>query len=138
MLAGGAVFWKSVKQTLTASSTMQAEFISCYENVTQAIWLKNFMVGLQFLYPSTKLLIIYYDNMAVVFFTRNNKYFSRSKHFELKYLTIRDIVKKGDITVEHMDIESMLTDPLTKSLRPICFAKHVENMGILSSFDVLS
>ena len=57
--------------------------------------------------------------------------------FELKYLTVRDLVKKGDITVEHIDTESMLADPLTKSLRPICFAKHVENMGVLSSFDVL-
>ncbi|RVW81995.1 Retrovirus-related Pol polyprotein from transposon TNT 1-94 [Vitis vinifera] len=31
MLAGGAVSWKSVKQTLIASSTMEAEFIACYE-----------------------------------------------------------------------------------------------------------
>ena len=31
MLAGGAVSWKSVKQTLMASSTMVAEFIACYE-----------------------------------------------------------------------------------------------------------
>ena len=81
---------------------------------------------------------IYYDNMAAIFFTRNKKSFSRSKYFDLKYLTIRDLVKKGDITVEHIDIESMLADPLTKSLRPICFIKHIENMGILSSFNVLS
>ena len=31
MLAGGAVSWRSVKQTLTASSTMAAEFVACYE-----------------------------------------------------------------------------------------------------------
>ncbi|KAA0052115.1 Retrovirus-related Pol polyprotein from transposon TNT 1-94 [Cucumis melo var. makuwa] len=30
-LAGGAVSWKSVKQTLMASSTMTIEFITCYE-----------------------------------------------------------------------------------------------------------
>lgn len=30
-LAGGAISWKSSKQTLTASSTMQAEFVACYE-----------------------------------------------------------------------------------------------------------
>ena len=46
MLAGGAVSWKSVKQTLTVSSTMQAEFISCYGAATQAVWIKNFMTGL--------------------------------------------------------------------------------------------
>ena len=46
MMAGGAISWKSVKQTLRASSTMQAEFVSCYSAITQAIWLKNFISGL--------------------------------------------------------------------------------------------
>ena len=30
-LAGGAISWKSSKQTITASSIMYAEFIACYE-----------------------------------------------------------------------------------------------------------
>jgi hypothetical protein len=29
-LTGGAISWKSSKQTITASSTMQAEFLPCY------------------------------------------------------------------------------------------------------------
>ena len=33
MLAGGAISWRSVKQTLTASSTMQAEFVACYKAI---------------------------------------------------------------------------------------------------------
>ncbi|RVW48110.1 Retrovirus-related Pol polyprotein from transposon TNT 1-94 [Vitis vinifera] len=31
ILAGGVISWKSVKQTLTATSTMEVEFISCFE-----------------------------------------------------------------------------------------------------------
>ena len=30
-LAGGAISWKSSKQTVTALSTMYAEFVTCYE-----------------------------------------------------------------------------------------------------------
>ena len=30
-LAGGAISWRSLKQTIVASSTMYAEFIACYE-----------------------------------------------------------------------------------------------------------
>ncbi|RVX13557.1 hypothetical protein CK203_021005 [Vitis vinifera] len=30
ILAGGAISWRSIKQTLTASSTMEVEFISCF------------------------------------------------------------------------------------------------------------
>ena len=43
ILAGGAISWKSVKQTITASSTMEAEFIACHEATSQAIWLRNFI-----------------------------------------------------------------------------------------------
>jgi hypothetical protein len=31
LLAGGAISWKSSKQTVTTSSTMYAEFVACYE-----------------------------------------------------------------------------------------------------------
>ena len=37
VMAGGAISWKSVKQTLTASSTMQAEYVACYEATVQAL-----------------------------------------------------------------------------------------------------
>ncbi|RVW76034.1 Retrovirus-related Pol polyprotein from transposon TNT 1-94 [Vitis vinifera] len=47
MLAGGAVSWKSVKQTLVASSTMEAEFIACYEASNHGIWLQNFVTQLR-------------------------------------------------------------------------------------------
>jgi len=41
MLAKGVVSWKSVKQTITITSTMEAEYIACYEATRQAIWLKK-------------------------------------------------------------------------------------------------
>ena len=136
MLAGDAVSW-SVKHTLTASFTMQAKFITCQGTATYAIWLRNLISVLQIIHSTTRPLTIYYDNKAVVFFTKNNKSFSRSKYLELKYLIIRDLVKKWNITIKHIDIESIMIDPLGKAQRPMCFTKLVENMDILSSFDVL-
>ncbi|XP_061354300.1 secreted RxLR effector protein 161-like [Gastrolobium bilobum] len=37
MLASGAVSWRSVKQTLTATSTMEAEFVSCIEATSHGV-----------------------------------------------------------------------------------------------------
>ena len=45
MMAGGAVSWKSVKQTLTATSTMEAEYVACYEATCQTMWLKKLIFG---------------------------------------------------------------------------------------------
>ncbi|KAL4325263.1 hypothetical protein GQ457_11G002710 [Hibiscus cannabinus] len=41
MFASGAISWRSVKQTLTATSTMEVEFVSCFEASSHGIWLKN-------------------------------------------------------------------------------------------------
>ncbi|XP_070005939.1 secreted RxLR effector protein 161-like [Nicotiana tabacum] len=37
LLAGGVVPWRSVKQTILAISTMEAEFIACYEATSHAL-----------------------------------------------------------------------------------------------------
>ncbi|RVX18514.1 Retrovirus-related Pol polyprotein from transposon TNT 1-94 [Vitis vinifera] len=37
---------KSVKQTLTASSTMEAEYVACYEACCHAMWMCNFISAL--------------------------------------------------------------------------------------------
>ncbi|XP_017973542.1 PREDICTED: uncharacterized protein LOC108661411 [Theobroma cacao] len=139
MLAEGAVSWKSVKQKFLTSSTMQAEFVTCYGAATQAIWLKNLISRLCVVDSISRPLKIYNDNRSVVLFTKNNKSTSGSKHLEIKYLKVRDFVKNADIVVEHIDIDTdnMLVDPLTKGLRPTVFSRHVESMGILGSLDVL-
>lgn len=95
------------------------------------------MTGLCIVDSITKPLKIYCDNNATMFYSKNNKTSSGSKHLELKYLTVRDIVKKNNIVVEYIGTGFMLVDPLTKGLRPLVFKNHVERMGIVSSFDVL-
>ena len=47
MLVGGAVSWISAKQTLTATSTMEAEFVSCFEATSHGVWLKSFIFRLR-------------------------------------------------------------------------------------------
>ena len=43
MMAQEAISWKSVKKTLIASSTMEAEYVACYEATCHSIWLHNFI-----------------------------------------------------------------------------------------------
>ena len=39
MLAEGAISWKSSKQTITATSTMEAEVVACFETIVHGLWL---------------------------------------------------------------------------------------------------
>ncbi|KAG2701138.1 hypothetical protein I3760_06G030100 [Carya illinoinensis] len=136
MLAGGAISWKSVKQTLVASSTMQAEFVACYGATIQAVWLRNFISGLNVVDSISKPITIYCDNSAAVFFSKNNKSSSGSKHIDIKYLVVRDRIKEGETKIEHINTEAMFADPLTKGLAPKVFKTNVTNMNIVETFDV--
>jgi hypothetical protein len=89
MLAEGAISWKSAKQTIIASSTMEAEFVACFEGTVHGLWLRNFFSGLGIVDFISKPLRIYYNNSASVFFSKNDKYSKGAKHMELKYLTIK-------------------------------------------------
>jgi hypothetical protein len=85
MLARGAISWKSAKQTIIASSTMEAEFVAYFEATVHGLWLRNFISGLGIVDSVSKPLRIYCDNFAAVFFSKNDKYPKGVKHMKLKY-----------------------------------------------------
>ena len=88
MLASGAMSWRSIKQTLTTTSTMEAEFVSCFEATSHGVWLKSFIGGLTVVDSIQRPLRLYCDNLAAIFLTKNDKSGSRSKHINIKYLAI--------------------------------------------------
>ena len=130
MLAGGAVSWRSAKQTLVATSTMEAKFVSCFEATSHGVWLKSFMSGLRIVDSISRPLRLYCDNSAAVFMAKNNKSGSRSKHIDIKYLAIRERVKEKKVVIEHISTELMIADPLTKGMPPKIFRDHVVSMGL--------
>ena len=70
MLASGAMSWRSVKQTLTATSTMEIEFVSCFGATLHGVWLESFIFGLRVIGFVERPLILYCDNLVAVFYLR--------------------------------------------------------------------
>ncbi|KAA0032876.1 Retrovirus-related Pol polyprotein from transposon TNT 1-94 [Cucumis melo var. makuwa] len=68
LLAEGAISWKSVKQSIIAASTMEVEFVACFEATVHGLWLWNFISGLGIVDSIAKPLRIYCDNSVTVFF----------------------------------------------------------------------
>ena len=81
MLAGGAISWKSAKQSLIAQSTMEAEFIACYKATNHAIWLRNFVTGLRVVDGIERPLKVYCDNRSATEFSNNNGSSEASKTY---------------------------------------------------------
>ncbi|XP_043700128.1 secreted RxLR effector protein 161-like [Telopea speciosissima] len=90
LMAGGTVSWKSTKQRMITSSTMQAEFVACYGAATQAVWLRNLIRELTVFDFVDRPIQLYCANNSAVLVINNNKGIIGSKHMEIKYLTIKE------------------------------------------------
>ena len=110
-LAGGAISWKSSKQSIVASSTMYAEFIACFETTGQAMWLKKFIPDLEVVDCIDKPLKMYRDNQPAVFYAYNNKSSNAAKTIEIKVLFLKDKIQDHTISLEHIRTKDMLADP---------------------------
>ena len=80
LLAGGTVSWKCGKQSIIATSTMEAEFVACFEATIHTLWMRKFISGLGIVDSIDRPLRIYCDNFAAVFFSKNDKYSKGAKH----------------------------------------------------------
>ena len=49
MFVGEAVSWRSTKQILTVTFTIEAKFVSYFEATSHVVWLKSFIVGRRFI-----------------------------------------------------------------------------------------
>ena len=131
MMAEGAVSWKSVKQTFTASSIMEEEYVVCYEATCYVIWLWNWISSLEVVHSISRPLKLFCDNFAAVSFSRNTRSTSRSKHIHVKFFFVKEKVAESLISVDHTPTTSMLPDPLTKGLTICVFQEHVTRIGLL-------
>ena len=129
-LGGGAVVWRSIKQSSIADSTMEAEYIAASEAAKEAVWLKNFLSDLEVVPGMNKPVTLYCDNSGAVANSKEPRSHKRGKHIERKYHLIREIVNRGDVSVTKIPTLENLADPFTKTLTEKQFFKHVEAMGL--------
>ena len=57
---GGAISWRSVKQSCIADSTMEAEYIAASEAAKETMWLKNFLMDLEVVPFERPAITLYY------------------------------------------------------------------------------
>ena len=68
--------------------------------------------------------------------SNNNRSMTKSKHINIKFQVVRERVQSGQISIEHIGANSIITDPLTKGVPPTVFHKHTVHMGVVSIDDM--
>ena len=130
-LGGGAVIWRSVKQSAISDSTMEAEYIAVSEAAKEIVWLKKFYSDLGVIPEMDKPLVLFCDNTRAIANSKEPRSHKRSKHIERKYHIIREYVARGDVKVMKIATEENLADSFTKTLPEATFDKHIKKMGLV-------
>lgn len=98
---------------------------------------KEFIFDLKVVNSIQRLIKFLCNNFAAVFFSKNNKNGSKSKHIYIKYLNVRENIKNNAVYIEHTRTYLMLVDPMTKALPVKEFQGHVDHMGPSSVFSLV-
>ena len=75
-------------------------------------------------YKQTEPTTVYCDNLGAVRNTEEGAERSKSKHLDIQYMFLRDLVKLRLITVKHVSTHQQAADILTKGL-----GRHKHEMG---------
>ncbi|KAF3615187.1 putative transcription factor MYB21-like [Capsicum annuum] len=113
---GGAVSWKSSKQTCIARSTMESEFIALDKASEEAEWLRNFLEDIPYCPKPVAPVCIHCDSQAAIGRVGSMMYNGKSRHIRRRHNTVRELFSSGIITIDYVKLKNNVSDPLTKGL----------------------
>jgi hypothetical protein len=130
-LSGGAVAWSSKKQPVVTLSTTKAEYVAVVAaRVCHNIWMKRVLNSLGF--SSCKCVKIFCDNSSIIKLSKNLILHGRTKHIDVKFHFLRDLVKKGVVELVHCGTSEQVTYIMTKPLKLESFFKLRDLLGVQS------
>jgi hypothetical protein len=117
----GSVQTISKKTKMTVLSSTEAEYIGMCEGAKVISWSRQFLGELGFTQKDPS--IIYEDNKSAIHMVEKGNDKGRTKHIDVRYHYIREMVENGEIRVEYLRTEDMIADMLTKPLAKRQFQK---------------
>lgn len=115
-LGGGAVSWKSSRQTIITRSTMESEFVALDKTGEEAEWLRNFLEDIPEWPKPVHTICLYCDNQASIKRAQNVMYNGKSRHMRRRHNTVRQLITTGVISIDYVKSKDNIADPLTKGL----------------------
>ena len=123
-----AISWGSKKQELVTLSTAEAEYIAVTHASKEAIWLRCLIGDLLPEFNSSTMLLC--DNQSAVQLAHSDNYHAHTKHIDIQYHFIRNVIERGEIELVYCPTDDMTADILTKALPCFKVFKHVHCLGL--------
>ncbi|KAK3005774.1 hypothetical protein RJ639_016073 [Escallonia herrerae] len=127
------ISWKATLQIIVALSITEAEYMATTEAVKEAIWLKGLVGDLGLKQESST---VYCDNQSAIHLTKNQMFHERTKHIDVRFHFIWDVVSQGTVMVERIFIVENSADMMTKHIPEIKFKHCLDLIGNQTSESV--
>ena len=95
LLAGGAILFRCKTQSITATSSTEAEFLAAVTAAKQARYLRAILKELGF--PQVNPTPIYEDNQSAINMINAKVPTERSRHIDIQFFAIQDWKDCGDL-----------------------------------------
>ena len=112
-LGTATISWRCRRQKSVTTSTAEAEYMSLSNTAKHHLWT---MRALKELLKDFIPEAIRCDNTGAIDISENHRINDRSKHIDIHYHFVRELVEAGTITVLHIDGKDNLADVCTKAL----------------------
>ena len=99
----GVISWFSRKQSCMALSTVEAKYVTTCSASCKEVWLRKLLYDLFDLQLDAT--CIYCDNQSCVKLSENPMFHDKSKHIEIKYHYIKDMVQRGAVKLHYAAID---------------------------------
>jgi hypothetical protein len=130
-MSGSTITWYSKKQSVTALSTMEAEYITLSEATQEAYWLRNLFSKLGF---TQKLLtIIFSNNKGLIAISKNPQFHKQAKHIGTQFHSVKEQVQDEVITIESIRSQQQTADMLTKPFPQLKHRQYVGEIGLAAA-----
>ena len=121
------VCWMSRRQSLVATSTLEAEYIALFEASQEIVFVQRLVTdaGNQPVELPTTILC---DNQGAKEVAEHPKFHKRTKHIDIKFHKIRERVQTGIVAVEYVASANNTADIFTKALPRETFQRHMRSL----------
>ena len=126
-LFGGAVSWMSKKQSVVTLSTIEVEYMTATHSSKEVVWFQRFCSRVGLVQGGIR---IDCDNQSAIFLAKNPAYHSKTKHIDVQYHFVRDMVEDKNLLLIKVDTLKNTADAFTKSVSIEKFTWCKETMGI--------
>nr|GEW17269.1 hypothetical protein [Tanacetum cinerariifolium] len=137
VLNGGAVGWKSAKQSIFATSSAEAEYIAAFDASKEVVWVRKFISGLGVVPTIEEPISMYCDNTGEIAIANESGITKGARHFRAKVHYRREVIEYGDIKLEKAHTHDNLADPFAKALTFSKHSEHTRNIGMLPASSLI-